>query len=198
MYLFRIIPLCLMFFATIPCAQNNSSHDLSIKVNDEAMDLLKLHQDTLTQNKALKLLDSSIILNNHNYTAYGNKVSILLSMKRVNEAYQILEKVNSQEKQYTFLMLHGFISERAYKDTLKAQQDYSMALNLLDSACGVEPQNKSLDLNRAFLTLFIKGKMEGIEMYNMLLDKYKNDKAILSMKEEFYDFNRAQYLQDLW
>lgn len=195
-----VVIIIVTIFTLSACTPQNSHKDKilqSKKLVDSAVNLI-VQGNPSSRELQLQLLDSAIRLDSTNKSAISNKITVLFSMHRFDDIIKTINHFDPKGEHSDLLMLKGIINEEQYKDTARAQIYYGKALNALDSMCQTNPDNKGYQITRAFTILFAKGKLQGIKAYNALLDKYPGDSSILRIKNQFYDFDRRQYLKSLW
>lgn len=200
----QITLLIIIFIFCYSCKQkvnNNKLSDnieISVYLVDSANKISEQYgNDSIHQQKQLLLLDSAIKINGNNEVAYNNKIALLIGMHRFKNAIATINKLDPKDSFSHLLMIKGVIYEGEYHNVPRAQFYYNKSLEILNKKCRENPNNISYAITRAFTILFVKGKKQGIEEYNILLDKYKNDSSILNIKNQFYNFNREEYLNTL-
>lgn len=119
-----LILLVIILFAS--CSPKKKFNTKSIQLNNEAVEKVKTQDYT----SALNLLNQSIKLDSSYYLAYVNEVSILVDLKRYNEAIVtnkllLRHKPDLAEGRFSLGMLYDIAG-----DTISAKQSYMEAIQL--------------------------------------------------------------------
>lgn len=198
-YLYSLLLLSLFAFTACQneeTAKEKSPSDISKDLNDAAMQIQLKARDTNDLIQSLYFLDQAIQADSLNLMAYSNKINVLLELKKEDKALQTLQLINTRKPTAEFVMFEGFLYDKG-KDSLKAEEQYHKALNLYDAQFQ-ETKDSSLLLNKGFAILFIYGQDSGYNYYMKQKDAFQHIPLYEQMLEQAKEFNKAQFLQDLF
>jgi tetratricopeptide (TPR) repeat protein len=139
-------------------------------------------------------LDRAIKVDKTYKTAYSNELSYLCQL---GERERALQTVNQIIDFGTMLgdwkLMKGHILERMDRHD-EADQAYREALTEFEKDINTKPNDVKSQLGKAQVMLFLRGKDAGIMEYNKIKEQYPDNKLVLNMRQEFYDFNKGKVL----
>jgi tetratricopeptide (TPR) repeat protein len=184
---------------------------LSISCKSQQKDLVKANEyntlgsdvmvnnmsNTDSLNKALDYFEKAIVENDTFFTAYSNKLALLLQLGRCDKAFSFIDKILTLGKHIEELkMLKGNILE-GQNNLDKANAYYKEVLETYDKQIAAEPKRNDLKLNRAFALFFTANTEVVLKEYHQLKDENPHDRSVLFMEEIFEEFNRNEYIQSI-
>jgi tetratricopeptide (TPR) repeat protein len=178
------------------CQQQKPKHNLkAFSLNQKAFKLLitKGVKEKLTDGelsvKVIRILDSATVIEPSYTSAYTNKLSSLIYLKRYKEAIANLNKaILSDPEAYEHYLKLGILYKDYLLDKPKAKmafgKSYTLALNKANSD---KHTKVNYDTNVAFVLAFAKNKNEAFKYLDKISVYYKNDK----------DLNQISYFRKL-
>ncbi len=185
---------------TLSCSNNNTSTSTEQspqRLNDKAMETLYNAKDTHEVLSALYFLDQAIALDSNFAPAHINKIHTLLQLGEVDKALASVKKLNTLGNFPEYIMFEGFIYDRHLSDSAKANQQYTDAMKAFDAQYA-ETKDSTLLFNKGFTVLMLNGKEAGINYYNSLAKQFPNNDLLKSMLQQAQDFDKRQFLLNLW
>ena len=179
-----------------PASKNvKSQADL---LNDEA---LKTSEGTCNKDsleKAVKLFERAIKLDNTVPLFYSNEAEIFCSLKKYKEAIKVLNRfLYYFPLNLSLEVFKGYIYEKT-GDIDSAMICYSDAMTHYNLEIQKNPNDISIQLNRALLLFFTEGNSQAIAEYNRISKKFPNDESVKFLRDDFYSFDRKSYINQLF
>lgn len=193
---------CIIFcfiLLLISCSASSQKEERAIELNNKAVELYhKNGKDSLTISKVIDLYDLAIDADPTYLIPFWNKITLFREQKRCQEALIELEEFQKNNKSVPgILSSTGFILE-GLGNREDAQNKYIQELALYDSLIQMTNDNMSADMqvSRAFILIFVKGKSDGIIEFDKISSENPMDEFIQSQKMIFYDFDRNKFIEE--
>jgi len=194
-----------ILMASTSCKSQVNQHLASKKIKSEA-DLLNdkalktsgatCNKDSLE--KAIKLFERAIKLDNTVPLFYSNEAEIFCSLKKYKDAIKVLNRfLYYFPVNLSMEVFKGYIYEKT-GDIDSAEICYSDAMSHYNMEIQENPNNISIQLNRALLLYFTQGNSQAIVEYNRISKKFPNSESVKFLREDFYSFDRKSYINQLF
>lgn len=196
------VSILFLFIGLYACGQQSSNKKNTVdpnarRLNDSAMQVAMHTQD---YDNAIALLEQAILIDSNYLTAYANKLSFQVQLKRFDQALQTAFKLKSQRPQspeyyVTIGMLYHFKSDTgsSIKFFKEADAFYS---NIFDTMKVANPHYDMLLMGKAINLVFIGQQIEGNRVLKQLYDKSK-DEIFKEMLSSYMNKSKQAILDDL-
>jgi len=183
-----IIISFLILFAS--CSSKKEFNEKSIQLNNEASEKIRT-EDYVS---ALNLLNESIKLDSSYYTAYDNKIVLLLQLNKYDEAIKTNKLLLNHEpdlaESHFFLgMLYDIQG-----DSIKAIHSYKNAIRIYKNRITKGKMVEANELNLALAYKLVGDKEQANKLFNKLMIDSKDKKMI----ESFNNSSKANVLLQLF
>lgn len=159
-------------------------------LNNQAMDLLQQTTDTNSMVQALYLLDKAVALDSNNFAAYNNMMGVLLWLKKMDKANDVLDYLISKTQVPNYSLFKGFILERHYHDTVAAHTYYSHAYLQLDSLSNNGNNDNELLINKLLAQFMAYGQSNALQGLDSLPTNLKTSSSLEHLKSAIINNDR--------
>lgn len=193
----KIIQL-ILFVLIFSACNSQKNNPIAKDLNNKAINILISNNDSNIQQlqMGLNYLDSAIKIDSNYLTAYTNKISFLIKLKRQNDAILVCDYlINRKYSVAELYMMEGFIYENK-GDSIRSIKNYILARNNFKDRIQKDQNKVSNQINLIFSEFMISNdKKEALKEIEILKNKFPQNVEIENMQELIKDFNRGVYLQ---
>lgn len=196
------VSILFLFIGLYACGQQSSNKKNTVdpnarRLNDSAMQVAMYTQD---YDKAIALLEQAILIDSNYLTAYANKLSFQMQLKRFDQALQTAFKLKSQRPQspeyyVTIGMLYHFKSDTGSSIKFLKEAD-ALYSNIFDTMKVANPHYDMLLMGKGINLVFIGQQIEGNRVLKLLYDKSK-DEIFKEMLSSYMNKSKQAILDDL-
>lgn len=200
----------LFLLLTSACDSEKISKEESNSVNPRAVELsnsaMERFQDfnlgTINNSDSLEVslteLEKAIELEPNQIRFYSNKVSVLLTIGREDEAIEVLRKSIAINPDFAEgLSFLGFIySKRGENET--AQEWFQKASKVYNQRIEKDRFVVNSKVSKAFLLHFTEDKDAAKEAFEKVKQKYPENSEVLYSEQLFTDFDKEQFLMEFY
>jgi tetratricopeptide (TPR) repeat protein len=171
----------------------------AVRLNDSAVSLLiqiDPFQDSINAKlnlKALTYLNKAIKVDSLYQLAYSNKIDVLKSIGRLEDAIRTLELASKIFYGYAeSYSVRGFLYEKLGKKD-SAVIMYDLALKSYQNRVLEDPENINHQINVAFILLFTDGQTEALNEIEGIIQK-TSDKQAVDFRSVIKSFERDKFI----
>jgi tetratricopeptide (TPR) repeat protein len=171
----------------------------AVRLNDSAVSLLiqiDPFQDSINAKlnlKALTYLNKAIKVDSLYQLAYSNKIDVLKSIGRLEDAIRTLELASKIFYGYAeSYSVRGFLYEKLGKKD-SAIIMYDLALKSYQNRVLEDPENINHQINVAFILLFTDGQTEALNEIEGIIQK-TSDKQAVDFRSVIKSFERDKFI----
>ena len=201
---FKILVYLILLFSASCKSQNNSSLKKSDNIlqakllNDKALKLSVNNCDKDSIEKSIKLFEQAIKLDNTVPVFYSNESEMYCNLRKYQDAIKVLNRfLYNFPSNPALETLKGHIFERA-GNMDSAMASYLDIIKQYNLKIQNDPNNVSIQLNRAFLLFFTQGDSAAKKEFNRISKKFPQDVRVEAMQGDFRSFERKSYITQIF